>query len=222
MHSHSLDIIQEIGQIMPMTDEEIIITTEDVQEQINKTKGNKAPGPDGIKPEIIKLLQPSKKYIEELNICLSNVIIEEEILESWRTSNTSMIPRERRPKPKDLRPIALTDTTYKLFMGIVKTKTQRYVIQSGQMADLQSSYIQQRRISDNLYIVRYCIDQTFKIKNALIIIKTDFEKTFDSVNRSKLVDSLMKVYHTPKNYKHPNEDILWRQNKPTHKWTKTC
>ena len=38
----------------------------------------------------------------------------------WKKSNTTLIPKKQKPKPNELRPIALTNVSYKLFMGLVK------------------------------------------------------------------------------------------------------
>ena len=52
-----------------------------------------------------------------------NKIIQKEnnIPASWNTSKTVLV-QKKKPTVKDLRPVALTNATYKLFMGIVKTK----------------------------------------------------------------------------------------------------
>ena len=55
---------------------------------------------------------------------------EDNVPESWYTSKTVLVRKSKKPTVKDLRPIALTNTTYKLFMGILKTKIEyniRYI-----------------------------------------------------------------------------------------------
>ena len=63
-----------------------------------------------------------------------------------------------KPTIKDFRPIALTNTTYKLLMGMLKDKTEKHIKQSG------------NELED------YCIKESFKMKKELYIISIDFEK----------------------------------------------
>ena len=43
-----------------------------------------------------------------------------------------------------------------------------------------------RRLNENLFIVRYCID-TFRLGKRLIVVVIDLEKAFDSVDRVALI-----------------------------------
>ena len=53
--------------------------------------------------------------------------------------------------------------------------------------ELQAGFTTDRRAVDNLYILRYCIQQSYKNK-----------KAFDSVDRGKLIECLMKYNIHPK------------------------
>ena len=46
---------------------------------------------------------------------------------TWTESKTVLIPKKNKPTVKDLRPIALTNATYKLFMGILKSKMEKHI-----------------------------------------------------------------------------------------------
>ena len=47
-----------------------------------------------------------------------------------------------------------------------------------------------RRVLDNLFILQYCIEQSFTYNKKLFLITTDFSKAFDSIRRSKLIQVL--------------------------------
>ena len=162
---------QKISQ--PMTEEEAQISINDVKTQLKKIKHRKAPGPDGIKAELFKVLVDSNKCTEELTLCLNNILTEDD---------TVLIPKTKRPTVKDLRPIALTNASYKIFTGILKTKIEEHIKITQGRSDLQASYTENRRISNNLYILRYCIEESFKSKQPLIVLLVDFKKSFDSVD----------------------------------------
>ena len=177
--------------IVPMKDHEI--TLKEVQEQIKRAKEGKSPGPDGIKIELIKALQDSNTCLLELTKCY-NEIIRTGVKESkWSESNTKLISKMRKPTVEDLRPIALTDVTYKLFMGILKEKVEHYLKQNGLINELQAGFTRGRRITDNLFLLQHCVERTFLRHKQLIIISVDFKKAFDSILRCKLIKTLMEM-----------------------------
>ena len=47
-----------------------------------------------------------------------------------------------------------------------------------------------RRLEENLFIVRYCIEETYRLSRELVVVLIDFEKAFDSVERVALVRAL--------------------------------
>ena len=49
-----------------------------------------------------------------------------------------------------------------------------------------------RRITDNLYILRYCTENSFRRKQTLFVIAIDFQKAFDSTDRNRLIETMMK------------------------------
>ena len=54
------------GNIVPMM--KVEITEDDIKQQISKLKDGKAPGPDGLKPELFKIMKDSEICINDLKI----------------------------------------------------------------------------------------------------------------------------------------------------------
>ena len=106
--------------------------------------------------------------------------------------------KKSRPTVKDLRPIALTDTTYKLLMGIVRNKIQNHLKENDNLMEEQAAYTENRRTSDNLFILHYCVQKSYENKKPLFIISIDFQKAFDSISRAMLIKVMMKYKIHPK------------------------
>ena len=85
------------------------------------------------------------------------------------------------------------NTSYKLFMGIIKDKIDGHIHRNDKVNDLQSGSTRGRRVEDNLFILSYCIQKTFLSKDKLYVISIDFSKAFDSVDRNMLIETL-KVF----------------------------
>lgn len=168
-----------------------IITEKDIIEQLRKTKNKKAPGPNGIKADIYKILTGSDIAIQNLVQCLNNVLNSDYMPAGWKESKTILVPKTAKPTAQQFRPIALLNTSYKLFMGIIKNKIEQHMKNEDKVNEMQSGFTKARRVTDNLFILSYCIEESFKMKTPLYVIAIDFAKAFDSVNREQLIRALM-------------------------------
>ncbi|MEL6606438.1 MAG: reverse transcriptase family protein, partial [Cyanobacteria bacterium J06614_10] len=65
------------------------------------------------------------------------------------------------------------------------------------MHELQSGFTEKRRTTDNLFILDYCIRESYKLKKELYVISVDLQKAFDSIQRSKLIETLMELNIDP-------------------------
>ena len=77
-------------------------------------------------------------------------------------------------------------------MGIIRGKIEEHFIKNGLINVLQAGFTKKRRIADNLYMLRYCIENSFRRKQTLFVIAIDFQKAFYSINRSRLIETMMK------------------------------
>lgn len=174
------------------------ITSSEVKEALRKLKNKKAPGMDNLKPELYKALVESSICVEKLTECLNRILENGEISENWKTSTTKMIKKTNRPTVKDLRPIALTNSSYKIFMAIMKEKIEKHLEIHNEMMETQAGFTQRRRIEDNLLILQYCIENSFINCKPLIVASIDYSKAFDSIKREKRVETLKEYKIHPK------------------------
>ena len=145
------------------------ITVQNVKQQIQRIKEKKSPEPDEIKPDIFKILGTDEQCTQVLTYVLNKIMKQEEMSpNSWALSKTVMVPKRKKPTIRDLRPIALTNATYKLFMGILNTKVEHHIRQIQEESELQAGFTKNRRLADNLYILDYYIKESFKKKNPLL------------------------------------------------------
>ena len=119
------------------------------------------------------------------------VLNEGTIPEGWKESKTVMIPKTGKPTAREHRPIALTNVGYKIFMTLVKSKLGEHLERNRLISDYQAGFTGGRRLEENLFIVRYCIEETFRFGKRLIVVAIDFEKAFDNVDRVALIRALM-------------------------------
>ena len=94
---------------------------------------------------------------------------------------------------KDLRPIALMDSSYKIFMGIIRAKLDEHLERNNLVNELQAGSTKGRRCTDNIFIINYCIGKCYKMKKPLYLLSSDFQKAFDSIKRVMLIHLLKEL-----------------------------
>ena len=109
-----------------------------------------------------------------------------------------MIPKVKRAMASQHRPIALTNVGYKVFMGMVKDKMVGQRMYDERVGCLQAGFTEGRRMEENLFILGYCVDECYRMKERLVIVAIDFSKAFDSVDRGALIEGLMYYKCDPK------------------------
>ena len=92
----------------------------------------------------------NESFIKHLTIGLNNALQKGEIPSEWKTSNTTLVPKNRKPTANEFRPIALLNSTYKIFMGIIRGKLEEHLNMNKLTSDLQNGFTPHRRTTDNL------------------------------------------------------------------------
>ena len=164
----------------------------DIRKQIDKSKNKKASGPDGVKNEIYKAMAKSDICMNVLEKTFNNELTIQQKPQSWKNSVTTMIPKMKRPTVVQLRPIALTDASYKIFMGMTKEKVEIHLENNNLDNDLQMGFTSKRRLQDNLFILNECKEAAYKNKKKLYVIAIDYCKAYDSVKREKIIEALIE------------------------------
>ena len=111
----------------------------------------------------LKILGTDEQCTQVSTYALNKITKQEEMGPNLLAlSKTVMVPKMKNPTIRDLRPIALTNATYKLFMGILKTTVEHHIRQIPQESEVQEGFTKNRRVADNIYILDNCIKESFK------------------------------------------------------------
>ena len=69
-------------------------------------------------------MKDSEICVNGLKISYRYILESGEENPNWDTSKTTLVPKIKKPTVKDFRPIALTNISYKIFMGIIRGKIE--------------------------------------------------------------------------------------------------
>ena len=170
----------------------------EVMKELKRLKKGKTPGPDEVKPEVYKWIGEDRYCIESLTQSFNRVMESGTPPSKWKKSSTVLIPQKRKPTGKELRPLAMTDISYKIFMSLIKEKLISHLEKNGSLSEYQAGFTRDRRIEDNIIILKYCIGESYRNGKPLYVAAIDFAKAFDSIKRESIVKALQKYKCHPK------------------------
>ncbi len=150
---------------------------EEVCQALNKLKGRKAAGGNGILPEIVKC--GGVECTDYLLKLFQEVWKEEHVPVEWR--NALIVPI---PKKGDLtmcdnwRGISLLDVTGKVLARILQERLQTVV--EDQLPDSQCGFRKGRACLDMLFCARQLV-KTYEHNTKMFLLFVDLRKAYDSV-----------------------------------------
>ena len=120
------DITNGGSRMMPLP----VMSEEDLMRIVKRQKNGKAAGTDGVKTEVMKHMVRNKRIRKGL-VNAFNKCLKEKVHPNWMESNTTMLPKTRKPKIKEHRPIAVTNWSSKVFCTFIREKMEVHMITWG-------------------------------------------------------------------------------------------
>ena len=108
-----------------------------------------------------------------------------------------MIPKKKKPQAKDMRPIAITNISYKLYMSHIGEEIEKHIEVNNLAKGNQVGFTKGGRTEYNHFMLQYIVDKAQRSKEKLIVITLDFKKAFDSINRKQLIEALKEYMINP-------------------------
>ena len=181
----------DTGIRVPSTEREqqgIQITFEEVETAIKMMKNNKTPGQDGIPVDFYKVFW-SKIKDSFMNMVMFNYD-RGKLHETARQGILNLIPKANKDTRyvKNLRPITLLNTDYKIIEKVIANKMMpslEHIIHKD-----QRGFMKDRRISVNIRKMLDIIQEAKKEDLEAVVLSLDFVKCFDKCSFSILHGSL--------------------------------
>ena len=192
-----MDMEREMDEVIVPMDLPVF-TKETLEEELKQLKKNKAVGTNKLRAELYKSLGESEICKEKMVNCFNNALETGKIPKSWNISRTRLIKKVTKPGPKEFRPITIVNISYKIFFSFLNKQIEKHLRINNLVKENQVGFTKGGRIEFNHFILQYIIEKANKRGEKLIVIALDFKKAFDSIDRSKLIEVLVR-------YKiHPN------------------
>ena len=162
----------------------------EVYTELKKVKSNKATGPDGISPKLVK------EFAYELSSPLTDVLNcsykEGVVPKQWKKAIVVPIPKTNPPTADKLRPVSLTDCFAKIGEGFVTN----WVLDDIQDKIDPQQFGNVKGISTYHYLVSllHSLHQSAdKVDNIGTVVLTDFSKAFDMIDHTILIEKFIRL-----------------------------
>ena len=164
----------------------VTVTEQEVDQQLTQLQRGKAPGPDGIHPEIIK---PLAGVIAEPLADLFNLSLEEGYLPmEWKTAQVVPIHKGgNRGITSNYRPVSLSSVILKAFERILRDKLVEHLTSNELLSAAQHGFRKRKSCTTNLLCFLEEITDRLDRGERVEVCYLDFRKAFDLVNHRKLL-----------------------------------
>lgn len=162
------------------------LSEEEIRQAMRDMKLNKAPGPDGITNECLRVETPN--LVETIHGLFSKIWKEERVPNAFREAVTYPIFKKGiRTSPANYRGISLLNSIGKLFMSIIRRRLEKFVTQKGLLKENQAGFRSGYSTIDQIFALRGAVDLYKKRGMKLYVAFVDFSAAFDTLNREKLL-----------------------------------
>jgi len=158
----------------------------DVKKKIEKLRKDAAPGPDGIKPALLKTFanELAGPLVDIYNKSLETGIVPDD----WKQAHVTPIYKKgTKGDPGNYRPVSLTSVPCKLLESIMKDKIMQHLLENNLIEDTQHGFMPGKSCASNLVTFMDFVSKAVDNGNAVDIIYLDFAKAFDKVPRQRLI-----------------------------------
>ncbi len=167
------------------------ISMEEINRAIKKLKKRKTPGEDLITNEVFMGMETKgrEKLVEVLEECRKT----NEFPEGWKETELRWIYKKDDPlQIKNYRPIALTDTLYKIFTRIMTERVEKVVEKYGMVADEQQGFRSDRSCLSASMALKILMARRMQKgqEKPFHVAYLDISKAYDTIDHEKLWEIL--------------------------------
>ena len=172
------------------------IRASEIVDALKELKANKSPGIDEITAELLKA--DANMTARHLTPLFRNIWDTEEVPADWKRGIIVKLPKKGDlTQCGNWRGLTLMSILGKVFSKTILNRLRMEV--DKKLRKEQAGFRKGRGTTEQIFILRNIIEQSIEWNNGLYCIFVDFEKAFDSVNRTVLWN-ILKSYGIPEKF----------------------
>ncbi|GIY13586.1 retrovirus-related Pol polyprotein from type-1 retrotransposable element R2 [Caerostris darwini] len=136
-----------------------------------RSSENTAQGPDRLTYQHWRSLDPSAQILTRIfNVCLHHQLV----LSEWKESTTILLPKDGDPDiPSNWRPIALSNTIYKLFMKCVAQRFKDWLLRYDVLSSSQKGFMPHDGVLEHNFLMHKRFEDARTMKRELCLAWLD-------------------------------------------------
>lgn len=173
-------------------EEDIPPEKEDIEDIIDKLKNNKAPGPDGIYAEFVKVANEDS-LATEIHSLISHIWQVERMPKEWSEATVVPLYKNKGDKAdcRNYRGISLLNTSYKILSIAIYNRLLPYV--ECKLGDYQGGFRPNRSTIDQIFSLRLMCEKMKEFQNTMWLLFIDYRAAYDSVLRDELFRAMKEM-----------------------------
>ena len=174
---------------------EEMFTEEEILAAISGLNDDKAPGPDGFPLAFWSFSWDFVK--EEVMGFFREFFLNDQFVKSLNATFLVLVPKGRTVEDlKDLRPISLVGSLYKILSKVLANRIKR--VMSLVISQHQNAFVERRQILDAVLIANEAVDSILRGNEKGILCKLDIEKAYDHIRWDFMLQMLERMGFGPK------------------------
>jgi hypothetical protein len=170
-------------------------TLEEVRRALETKKNHKAPGPDGLRIDFLRILRYDDVVCQALANFFNLVLARSEIPESWEKAYLFILYKGKGDKtsPDSFRGITLKSHLLKLFETLLQSRLCSWMEQTEALPDEQLAYRAAMSGVDHIYTLNVLRESIVAKKGKFFVALIDLKKAFPSIDRVSLLKDLVSA-----------------------------
>ena len=176
--------------------DDMIFSTNKINEIIDQLSNSTAAGPDGLSQRIIK--EVSKQISYPLCKLFKKSMETSQIPNEWKQANVKPIFKKgAKTLPINYRPISLTCVIVKIMERAIKESIMAHLISKSLLNPSQHGFLPKKSVSTNLNSFLDFVTKNVDAGHPVDVLYLDFSKAFDKVPHKRLIQKLKcyKINH---------------------------
>jgi len=165
----------------------------EVQRAVNQMSSGKAPGPDGVPPELFKSGSP--EIISKLTTLYESIWSSETVPQEFKDALIVHIFKRKgdRSVCDDHRGISLFSIPGKILARVIFNRLVKHVSDNNILLESQCGFRSGRGTMNMIFTARQLQEKCREQQRELYVVFVDLTKAFDSVDRTALWEVLLKI-----------------------------